>query len=107
MKLAQIVFPKHPHLYATHNWLEANIIANWNGYTAFPARGMWQDANGDGHFEEVIVYQVAMERADVIKLRHLAAEAAKLGAQQCVMIVTPQGDVEFVKNPVQENTHAG
>ena len=103
MKLAQIILPKdtphlHATLHATHMYLEAELAKHWNGFTAMPAKGFWQDPNGNGLYEEVIVYMVAMERADVIHLRELAERVAKLGGQDCVMIVTPNGDVEFIKN---------
>lgn len=98
MKLAQIILPEAWHIRPAHLWLQEQIVQRWNGYTAVPsATGMWQDGEGNGHFEPVTVYMVAMERADVIHLREVAAEVARLGDQQCVMIVTPMGDVEFIK----------
>ena len=97
MKLAQIVLPNAHHTYPAHAWLEYEITQRWKGYTAYPAKGMWINDKGDGFFEEVTVYQVAMDRADVIHLRLVAAEVAQRGQQQCVMIVTPNGDVEFIK----------
>ena len=87
MKLAQIILPNSHDTYPAHAWLEHEIAARWKGYTAYPAKGFWQAPNGDGFFEEVTVYMVAMERADVIHLRYVAAEVAERGGQQCVMIV--------------------
>lgn len=106
MKLAQIILPKQTNiqmgcgdttLYYAHNQLELDLAKKWGGYTAYEAKGFWQDPEGNGHFEMVVVYQVAMERADVIHLRELAAETCAAAKQQCVMIVTPNGDVEFIK----------
>jgi hypothetical protein len=102
MKLTQIILPEAWHIRPAHLWLQHQLIERWNGYTAMPnSTGMWKDDDGNGYFEPVTVYMVAMERADVIHLREVAAEVARLGDQQCVMIVTPQGDVEFIK-PARE-----
>ena len=96
MKLAQITLPKGHHLYPSHIWLENQLIERWKGYTAHSAKGAWVDG-GNGVFEEVIVYSVAMERADVIHFRSMAQELCAMSKEQCIMIVTPNGDVEFVK----------
>lgn len=101
MKMAQITLPLMAPVYGALSWqheqLKRDIVNKWNGYTAWPAQGMWQDADGNGHYEEVMVYQIAMPRADVILLRALASAVAAAAGQQCVMIVTPNGDVEFIK----------
>lgn len=97
MKMAQITMPKSHDTMPALLWLEREIVQRWKGYTNWLANGFWEDPEGNGFYEEVIVFQVAMERADVIHLREVAAELAARGDQQCVMIVTPNGDVEFIK----------
>lgn len=98
MKLAQIILPETAYLHPAHIWLTNQLVTRWKGYTATPRNtGYWEDDDGNGHYEEVTIYMVAMERADVIQLREVAAEVARLGDQTCVMIVTPNGDVEFIK----------
>lgn len=102
MKLAQIILPAQPHLHNCHLWLEQQLFTTWNGYTAVVGKGAWEDEEGCGAYEPVVIYHVAMAHADVIKLRKLAVQLANLSKEKCIMIVTPNGDVEFVK-PSENN----
>jgi hypothetical protein len=104
VKLAQIILPAQPHLHTTHLWLEQQLFTLWRGYTAVTGQGAWQDDEGNGAYEPVVIYHVAMERADVIKLRILAQQLATISNETCIMIVTPNGDVEFVKREENNST---
>lgn len=100
MKLAQIILPLRDNNGESLTWQHAQLRHDlreaWGGYTAVDAEGSWAN-EGRIMTEPVIVYHIAMERQDVIRLRELAASVAQAARQECVMIVTPCGDVEFVK----------
>lgn len=102
MKLARIILPTRDNagfmLTLTHSQLRRELCSRYGGFTAVYAEGSWQNPQSRTiATEPVIVYEVAMERAAIVDFRHLAAEIAAKAHQECVMIVTPQGDVEFVK----------
>lgn len=101
MKLARIILPERDNnnesLAWQHQALMDQLTANFGGYTATKGHGGWQHPGGALQRENVWVYDIAMERQDVLKLRAIAQIVAKDARQDCVMIVTPNGDVEFVK----------
>jgi hypothetical protein len=100
MKLARIILPIMDNqlrpLNRQHEELKDRLLADWGGYTVTDGRGAWLH-EGKVYAEQVMIYAVAMERADVVRFRTLAAEIARAARQECVMIVTPNDDVEFVK----------
>ncbi len=101
MKLARIILPERDNDNQTLAWqhqaLQDILIARYGGYTATKGCGAWDAGEDRVHREVVWVYDVAMERAAVVDFRKLAADTARDANQDCVMIVTPQGDVEYVK----------
>ena len=101
MKLARIILPERDSnnelLVAEHQVLQRRLIDRYNGYTQTKGSGGWRSSTGKIFKEPVFIYDVAMERADAPSLRALAANTAFDANQECVMIVTPCGDVEFVK----------
>jgi hypothetical protein len=108
MKLARIVLPQRDNagrtLYLQHQQLRLDLIDRWGGYTTFEGVGGWRNGERD-QVEPVWIYDVAMYCADASRLRTLAAHYAKLTGQKSVMIVTPNGDVDFVE-PVQQEVVA-
>ena len=101
MKLAALILPiadnKGASLFGEHQWLKHALLQRWGGYTATDARGAWQAPDDTVLSEPSMRYEIAMERADVVDFRAIARDVAKRCRQECVMIVTPCGDVEFVK----------
>lgn len=100
MKLAQIILPewtneKRP-LFLEHALLRSLLLDAFSGYTEVHGMGCWRNGETDQR-EPVVVYSIAMERAAVIQLRGIAQRMCREAKQECVMIVTPCGDVEFVK----------
>ena len=100
MKLARIILPERDNNNGSLSWqhqaLQDILVARYGGFTMTKGFGAWAN-DGTIKREPVWVYDVAMERAAVVDFRKLAADTARDAAQECVMIVTPQGDVEFVK----------
>lgn len=100
MKLARIILPERDNdngmLTDEHGYLQKTLLERYGGFTQTSGIGGWKH-EGVIMYERVRIYDVAMERADVISLRNLAAEMATRANQHSVMIVTPNGDVEFVK----------
>lgn len=100
MKLAQIILPivdnAGKELFFEHGRLKHELMANWGGYTQVHGNGAWKSEADGVIAEPVVVYSIAMPLADVVKFREIARGVAKSARQQCVMIVTPNGDVEFV-----------
>lgn len=101
MKLARITLPDRDNegktLFVEHRHLQHIIVELWGGYTCHGAGGAWAKDPETVVRESVVVYEIAMERADVLKLREVARKVCVEARQECVMIVTPNGDVEFVK----------
>lgn len=101
MKLAKIILPMNGNdgqdLWSVHQKLKHGLLDRWGGYTSSIGTGAWLPPGGLVQTESHHRYEVAMERADVCAFRDLAAEIASLAGQHSVMIVTPCGDVEFVK----------
>jgi hypothetical protein len=73
------------------------LLKLWSGYTCYDVCGAWKASDERIVADASVRYEVAMPLADVTKFRTLAASVAKVCRQECVMIVTPCGDVEFVK----------
>jgi hypothetical protein len=100
MKLAAIILPlignNGADLFMIHQQLKHEVLTKWGGYTSYETIGGWAGRNGMVEGEKAIKYEVAMSLADVPKLRAFAAFLAYKAEQECVMIVTPNGDVEFV-----------
>lgn len=110
MKCARIILPERDNDNQTLAWqhqaLQDQLIANFGGFTMTKGHGGWQQPHGSIVREAVQVYDIAMERADTPTLRRIAGQVAADARQDCVMMVTPNGDVEFVK-PVQLETVNG
>src|SRR6476646_2846574 len=100
MKIASIILPlidnNGDDLFREHQSLKHALLATWGGYTSYETIGGWKGANGMVEGEKAIRYDVAMDRADVCAFREMAIEVCRNAAQEAVMIVTPNGDVEFV-----------
>lgn len=100
MKLAAIILPLIDNagadLFMEHQSLKHALLSRWGGYTSAETIGGWKGANGMVEGEKAIKYEVAMERADIVEFRNLAIETCAAAKQEAVMIVTPNGDVEFV-----------
>jgi hypothetical protein len=109
MKLAKIILPERDNNNETLVWqhqaLKDQLIANFGGYTATKGHGGWDAGRGRVAVEPVWVYDVAMERAATPTLRSIAQTLAADAKQDCVMIVTPNGDVEFVKPKRLDDNH--
>jgi hypothetical protein len=101
MKLAKIVLPMLDNagrdLFVEHRELQAILLREFGGYTSHEAVGGWRDGSGKLYNEPVIVHEIAMKLEDAPKLRDIAQAMATSARQQSVMIVTPCGEVEFVK----------
>lgn len=109
MKLAKLILPERDNNNESLSWqhqaLQDILIARYGGFTMTKSGGCWEGPQNRIKREPVWVYDIAMERAAVVDFRTLAADTARDCKQDCVMIVTPQGDVEFVK-PSPENKSA-
>jgi hypothetical protein len=101
MKLASITLPIADNagqsLFYQHEQLKHDLLKLWSGYTCYDVCGAWKASDERIVADASVRYEVAMPLADVTKFRTLAASVAKACRQECVMIVTPCGDVEFVK----------
>jgi hypothetical protein len=101
MKVGQIILPLYDNngngLSIVHQALRADIRSMFGGYTTWDAEGSWLN-EGKVINDSVTVYLIAMERQRAPELRKLASIYAREACQACVMIVTPNGDVDFV-NP--------
>ena len=101
MKLAALILPicdnDGKSLFGEHQRLKHELLHRWGGYTVTNASGAWRAPDGAVLAEASRRYEVAMERADVVDFRGIARDVAKRARQECVMIITPCGDVEFVK----------
>jgi hypothetical protein len=101
MKLAAIIMPligNDGHdLFFVHQALKHDLLKRWGGYTSYETIGGWNGANGMVEGEKAIKYEVAMPLGDIVTLRDIAAGYARTAKQEAVMIVTPCGDVDFVK----------
>lgn len=100
MKLAKIILPALDNdgrdLFEAHRELQAILLDKFGGFTSHEGLGGWKDNHRKLYKERVIVYEVAMERASAPELRDIAVIMVRAARQQSVMIVTPNGDVEFV-----------
>lgn len=100
MKLAAIILPlidnEGSDLFAEHQTLKYDLLREYGGYTSYEIIGGWKGANGMVEGEKAIKYEVAMALADISKFRQLAAATCRFAKQEAVMIVTPNGEVEFV-----------
>jgi hypothetical protein len=111
VKIAKIILPlignNGADLFMVHQHAKHYMLKNWGGYTSYETIGGWAGKNGMVEGEKAIMYEVAMPLADVIKLRSLASFIGYQAQQECVMIVTPNGDVEFVKPDSIEQVRHG
>lgn len=100
MKLAKIILPMLDNagrdLFEAHRALQAILLERFGGFTSTEGLGGWKDGHKKLYKERVIVYEVAMDCASTPALRSIAIDMASSARQQSVMIVTPNGDVEFV-----------
>lgn len=100
MKLAAIILPlidnEGADLFMEHQRLKHQLLYGWGGYTSYETIGGWKGANNMVEGEKAIKYEVAMDRADITRFRELAIATCRYARQEAVMIVTPNGDVEFV-----------
>lgn len=107
MKLARIILPErnndNQHLTGVHQVLRERLMFQFGGYTMTKGIGGWNNTDRRAVVEPVFVYDIAMERADTPTLRRIAAQVAADAHQDCVMMVTPNGDVEFVKPLMERN----
>lgn len=107
MKLARIILPlmdnQYRDLFAVHQALKRMLLAAWGGYTASPGDGAWRGPDGKVFAERVMIYEIAMELGDVLKLREIARYICNEAQQESVMIVTPHGDVDFVRPEMSQN----
>ena len=110
MKLAKLVLPLLDNagrdLFEVHRELQHELLKTWGGYTSTEGVGGWRNGHGKLFNERVLIYAVAMERADAPKLRALGVAFATKARQESVMIVTPNGDVEFVHAMKESLIHA-
>jgi len=110
MKLAQLILPLLDNgghdLFEVHRDLQFHLLARWGGYTSVEAVGGWKNAHDKLFKERVVVYSIAMPLGDVVKLRALAAFFARRAKQESVMIVTPNGDVDFIHPQAEERASA-
>lgn len=102
MKLARIILPIVDNagndLFFAHQELKHVLLKEFGGCTTTHGNGAWMPpAGGLPVAEPVMIYDVAMDRAATVVFRSIAARVARVARQECVMIVTPNGDVEFVK----------
>jgi hypothetical protein len=106
MKLAKLILPlldnEGRDLFMQHQALQHRLLIKFGGFTKTEGAGQWRNAAGKVMTENVIVYDVAMERAAVVEFRLMAQRLAHECRQESVMIVTPCGDVEFIHPPVRE-----
>jgi len=105
MKIARIVLPmldnQGKSLWDEHEHLMKRLLELWGGFTSYEGLGKWVD-KGKVYAERIVIYDIAMERQDVTKLRTLALSVCVQARQLSVMIVTPNGDTEFVHPPVDK-----
>lgn len=106
MKLARIILPERDNQGESLSWqhqaLQNMLVARYGGFTMTQGQGGWKSPEGRAVHEPVWVYDVAMKNDEVVYFRTLARDIAGDARQECVMIVTPQGEVEFVKPLVKE-----
>jgi hypothetical protein len=110
MKLAKIILPITGNdgqlLERVHLYVRLQLIEKWNGFTVYDALGGWKRDDDVTLNERVKVYEIAMSLADVQRLRVFASQIARDAKQDCVMMVTPNGDVEFVQPRVDDEPEA-
>lgn len=100
MKLAQLILPKFDNAGKSLTWehaqLQNDLRDQFGGFTWWEGQGSWRDGQRIVN-DEVIVYSIAMELGAVLLLKTLARAVCVAARQECVMIVTPNGDVDFVR----------
>jgi len=110
MKLAQLILPlldnNGESLFYQHEQLKHDLLKAWGGYTVQDGAGCWKNVVGKIMAEQVRVYSIAMSITDAQKLRLLALELAAAARQESVMIILPDGTVEFVQ-PMKEEVRYG
>lgn len=102
MKIASLILPNADNagtpLHDVHACLRADLQDNFGGFTALPSSGGWLDARGVVVAETGTLYFIAMldDAENERKLRSIARHVCKLASQDCVMIATAAGVVEFI-----------
>lgn len=101
-RIAQIILPKTDNdgnsLTWAHVAYQRAFCTVFGGFTAYDVRGGWMDDSGRIYQDESVSYHIAMDDtlANAEKLRGLAKAAALECTQECIFIVIPSGDVEFI-----------
>ena len=99
-RIAQIILPKFDNdgksLAWCHEQYQKAFCVCFGGYTAYNVRGGWMNDDGELYRDESIAYHIAMDDMGPIKLRALAQAAAHELKQECIFIVLPSGEVEFI-----------
>ena len=104
-RIAQIILPKADNDGNSLTWhhvqYQKAFAHCYGGFTAYDVHGGWMH-EGRVMQDASVSYHIAMHdddgdmSGDVVKLRQLAQAAAKELKQECIFIVLPCGDVEFV-----------
>ena len=99
-RIAQIILPKTDNdgnsLVWQHEQYQKAFCAIYGGYTSYEVQGGWMNDEGKLYRDESIAYHIAMDDMGTIKLRALAQAAAHELKQECIFIVLPNGNVEFI-----------
>lgn len=101
-RIAQFVIPKLDNdgktLVWQHQVYQEAFCACFGGYTAYDVRGGWMNEHGKLFHDESVSYHIAMDDTaeNAAKLRKLAQAAAGELKQECIFIVLPNGNVEFI-----------
>lgn len=101
-RIAQIILPKQDNdgksLTWAHDIYQKAFCSAFGGFTAYDVRGGWMNDKGILYQDESVSYHIAMDDtfANAEKLRGLAKAAALECRQECIFIVLPSGDVEFI-----------
>lgn len=101
-RIAQIILPKSDNdgksLTWVHSQYQKTFCIVFGGFTAYDIRGGWMDDSGRIYQDESVSYHIAMEdtEGERNRLRGLASAARLECKQECIFIVLPNGNVEFV-----------
>ncbi len=99
-RIAQIILPKFDNdgksLTWQHEQYQKTFCIIFGGFTAYEVQGGWMDYSGRICQDTSVSYHIAMDDMGTIKLRALAQAAAHELKQECIFIVLPNGNVEFI-----------
>ena len=99
-RIAQIILPKFDNdgksLTWQHEQYQKTFCIIFGGFTAYEVQGGWMDYSGRICQDASVSYHIAMDDMGPIKLRALAQAAAHELKQECIFIVLPSGEVEFI-----------